>query len=134
MNTPFLPALRAALAPLGSRTAHAVKTLGVLTLCQLEDRFGGCLPSSLFPKNPVKIADGSTVTLPDTPKNRKAYPPLHSPEPNFPMLRIAVLFSLLSGAILSVVCGDLRTAELPMLAQLLGQLAQGDILLGDRGF
>jgi hypothetical protein len=227
MNTPFLPGLRAALAPLGSRTAQAFKTVRALTLCQLEDRFAGCLPSSLFPKNrakqnsrhrlytssrtfwcllwqsfnpyascrevvrqlqalfqlhggprispedgaycrargrlplsefpkalaasaraadraaaalaplqgrPVKIADGSTLTLPDTPKNRRAYPPLHSREPNFPMLRIVVLFSLLSGAILSVVCADLRTAELPMLAQLMGQLARGDILLADRGF
>ena len=227
MTTPFLPGLRAALAPLGSRTAHAFKTLGALTLCQLEDRFGCCLPASLFPKNsakqnsrnriytsgrtfwcllwqsfnpqascrevvrqvqalfhlhggprvspedgaycrargrlplsefpkalaasaraadqaaapiallqgrPVKPVDGSTLTLPDTPKNRMAYPPLHSPEPNFPMLRIVVLFSLLSGAILSVVCADLRTAELPMLAQLMGQLARGDILLADRGF
>jgi hypothetical protein len=227
MTTPFLPGLRAALAPLGSRTAHAFRTLSVLTLCQLEDRFGGCLPSNLFPKNsakqnsryriytswrtfwcllwqsfnpqascrevvrqvqalfelhggprvspedgaycrargrlplsefpkalaasaraadqvatpiallqgrPVKIADGSTLTMPDTPKNRKAYPPLHSREPNFPMLRIVVLFSLLSGAILSVLCADLHTAELPMLAQLMGQLARGDILLADRGF
>jgi len=227
MNTPFLPGLRAVLSPLGSRTFRAFKSLRVLTLCQLEDRFGGCLPSSLFPKppakqnsrhriytawrtfwcllwqsfnprasgrevvrqvqalfqlhggprispedgaycrargrlplsefpkaltataraadqaaapiallqgRPVKPVDGSTLTLPDTPKNRKAYPPLQSPEPNFPMLRIVVLFSLLSGAILSVLCADLRSAELPMLAQLMGQLARGDILLGDRGF
>ena len=227
MNTPFLPGLRAALAPLGSRTAQAFKTVCALTLCQLEDRFAGCVPPSLFPKNPakqnsrhriytswrtfwcllwqsfnphascrevvrqvqalfhlhggprvspedgaycrargrlplsefpkalaasaraadqaaapidllqgrpVKPVDGSTLTLPDTPKNRNAYPPLHSPEPNFPMLRIVVMFSLLSGAILSVVCADLHTAELPMLAQLIGQLTRGDILLGDRGF
>src|SRR5204862_5562042 len=91
-------------------------------------------PIALLQGRPVKIADGSTVTLPDTPKNRKAYPPLHSPEPNFPMHRIVVLFSLLSAAVLSVICADLRTAELPLLAQLMGQLARGDILLGDRGF
>jgi hypothetical protein len=227
MNTPFLPGLRAALAPLGSRTAQAFKTVRALTLCQLEDRFAGCLPPSLFPKNPakqnsrhriytpwrtfwcllwqsfnpyascrevvrqlqalfqlhggprispedgaycrargrlplsefpkalaatvraadqaaaplallqarpIKLADGAILTMPDTPKNRKAYPPIQSPEPNFPLLRIVVLFSLLSGAILSVVSANLHTAELPMLAQLMGQLARGDILLGDRGF
>ena len=54
MNTPFLPGLRAALAPLGSRTAQAFKTVCALTLCQLEDRFAGCVPPSLFPKNPAK--------------------------------------------------------------------------------
>jgi len=47
---------------------------------------------------------------------------------------VRVLFSLLSGAILSLVSGDLRTAELPMLYQMFGQLARNDILMGDRGF
>ena len=82
----------------------------------------------------VKVADGVSLTVPDTPKNRKAYPPVQCPEPNFPILRLVVFFSLLSGAILSLVTGDMRTAELPMLNQLLSQLAQGDILLGDRGY
>jgi hypothetical protein len=90
--------------------------------------------SSLLQGRLVKLAEGSTFTAPDTPKNRKAYPPVHCSQPNFPMLRVVVLFSLLSGAILSLVTGDLRTAELPMLSQLLSQLAAGDILIGDRGF
>jgi len=83
---------------------------------------------------PVKVADGSTLTAPDTPKNRKKYPPLQAPEPNFPMLRVVVLFSLLSGAILTVATGSLHVAELPMLYQLLRQLSPNDILMGDRGF
>lgn len=83
---------------------------------------------------PVKLADGSTFTAPDTPQNRQAYPPVHTPEPNFPMLRVLVFFSLLSGAILSLVIGDLRTAELPMLDQLFSQLAPNEILIADRGF
>ncbi len=82
----------------------------------------------------VKVADGSTFTTADTPKNRKAYPPVQAPEPNFPMMRVMVLFSLLSGAILSLASGDLRTAELPMLYQMLSQLVPNDILMGDRGF
>jgi ribosomal protein L17 len=81
---------------------------------------------------PTKIIDGSTVTAPDTPKNRKAYPPVQCPQPNFPMLRVVVLFSLLSGAVLSVVTGTLRAGELPMLYQMFDQLAVGDILVGDR--
>jgi Transposase DDE domain len=89
---------------------------------------------ALLRGRPVKVADGAALTLPDTPKNRKAYRPIHCPEPNFPMMRLVVMFTLLGGAILSVVTGDLRTAELPMLHQMLGQLAQGDILMGDRGY
>ena len=50
------------------------------------------------------------------------------------MMRVMVLFSLLSGAILSLASGDLRTAELPMLYQMLRQLVPNDILMGDRGF
>ena len=50
------------------------------------------------------------------------------------MMRVVVLFSLLSGAILSLATGDLRTAELPLLYQLFSQLVPNDILLGDRGF
>jgi len=89
---------------------------------------------TLLQARAIKIADGSTLTAPDTRKNRRRYPPVQTPEPNFPMLRVMVLFSLLSGAILSVVTGDLRTAELPMLYQMFDLLAPNDILLGDRGY
>jgi hypothetical protein len=89
---------------------------------------------TLLQGRPVKLADGSTLTASDTPKNRKAYPPVQSPEPNFPMLRVMVLFSLLSGAILNLASGDLHTAELPMLYQMFSLLAPNDILIADRGF
>src|ERR1041385_3725564 len=177
MHTPFLPALRATLAPMGSRTARALRRVRSYTLCQLESCLGSWVPTTLFPKaqekqnsrdrdytrwrtfwcmlwqglNPkasgrevvrqlqalfelhggprlgqedgaycrakarlplgefpkalaataqaadqqappltllqgrrVKIADGSTLSLPDTPKNRRAYPPAQRPEPTSP--------------------------------------------------
>lgn len=89
---------------------------------------------TLLQGRPIKVADGTALTLADTPKNRKAYAPVQAPEPNFPMMRVVVLFSLLSGAILSLVSGDLRTAELPMLYSLFSQLTAKDILLGDRAY
>jgi len=82
----------------------------------------------------VKLADGTTTRLADTPKNRRRYPALHTPKPNFPLMRVMVLFSLLSGAILHVVVGNLHVAELPMLYQMFDQLVSRDILLADRGF
>lgn len=97
-----------------------------------QQRAGG--RGALLQGRPVKLADGSTVTLPDTPKNRAAYPPLQSPPPNFPLMRIVVLFSLASGAVLSLAQGNLHQYELALFASLLSQLAKGDILLGDRLF
>jgi len=91
-------------------------------------------PVTLLQGRPVKVADGSTLTTADTPKNRKRYAPVQTAKPNFPMMRVRVLFSLLSGAVLSLTSGDLRTAERPMLYQMLSLLAPNDILMGDRGF
>lgn len=84
---------------------------------------------------PLKVVDGSTLTLPDTPKNRAAYPLVQCPDsPAFPMLRFVVFFSLLSGAILSVAHGSLAASELSLFGSLLEGLSAGDILVGDRGF
>jgi DDE family transposase len=84
---------------------------------------------------PTKVADGSALTLADTRKNRRAYPPLQcADKPTFPMMRIVVLFSLLSGAVLALAEGSLAVSELSLLTVLSSQLASGDILVGDRGF
>jgi hypothetical protein len=50
------------------------------------------------------------------------------------MLRVVVLFSLVSGAILAAAQGSLSDSELALLAQLTSSLAKGDVLIGDRGF
>jgi len=50
------------------------------------------------------------------------------------MLRIVVLFSVLSGAISAVASGSLAVSELALFSSLSHQLVSGDILLGDRGF
>lgn len=93
-------------------------------------------PTTFLQGRSTKAADGSALTLlADTPKNRKAYPPLQCPDkPSFPMMRIVVFFSLLSGAILAVAQGNLGISELSLLSSLLSHLHSGDILLGDRGF
>lgn len=82
----------------------------------------------------VKAVDGSTVTLPDTPANAVAYPAVHTSPPCFPLLRLLVLFSLSSAAVLAAAHGNLRQSELALLVSLGAQLAKGDIVVGDRGF
>src|SRR3954471_24845670 len=48
----------------------------------------------------VFIADGSHVSMPDTPENQAAYPqpPTQQPGVGFPLARVAVLLSLATGA------------------------------------
>ena len=92
-------------------------------------------PMTQLRGRPLKAIDGSALTLADTPKNRKAYPPLQcADKPSFPMMRIVALFSLLSGAIPAVAQGNLGVSELALFGSLMSQLATGDILVGDRGF
>ena len=85
---------------------------------------------------PVKVVDGSSVQLPDTAANQREYPQPSGPKPGcgFPVLKLAVLFSLASGALLAVVMGNLHSHDLRLLRQLWECLKTGDILLGDRAY
>jgi hypothetical protein len=85
---------------------------------------------------PVKVVDGSSVQLPDTAANQKAYPQPSGQKPGcgFPVMKLVVLFSLASGALLDVVLGNLHSHDLRLLRQLWECLKAGDILLGDRAY
>jgi len=92
-----------------------------------------------FHGRPVKILDGSTVVMPDTPANQAAYPQLKSQAPGlgFPIARILMVFSLSVGTVLEAVLGPYQgkqTSELALLRQVLGQFQPGDIALADRFF
>jgi len=50
LHTPFFPAWRASLAPMGSRIAQALQQVRSHTLCQLETCLGPWVPTALFPK------------------------------------------------------------------------------------
>lgn len=84
----------------------------------------------------VKVVDGSSVQLADTPANQKRYPQpsMQKPGCGFPVLKLAVLFCLNSGAVLQAVLGNLHQHDLRLARQLWQQLKKGDILLGDRAF
>lgn len=85
----------------------------------------------------VKLFDGSTVSMPDTAENQKAYPQSRSQAPGvgFPIARIGVLFSLSVGTALDL--GIRRWAgkfqsELAILRDMIPGLEAGDVLLTDR--
>jgi hypothetical protein len=85
---------------------------------------------------PVKVVDGSTTQLPDTPKNQKRFPQPSSQKPGcgFPVIRLVVLMSLSSGAILRVMLDNLHSHDLRLFHRLWAFLRTGDIVLGDRAF
>jgi hypothetical protein len=93
-------------------------------------------PSPQLQGRPVKVVDGSSVQLPDTVPNQKEYPQPSGQKPGcgFPVLKLVVLFSLASGALLDVVLGNLHQHDLRLFRQLWECLKAGDILLGDRAY
>jgi hypothetical protein len=91
----------------------------------------------LWKNRHVYIFDGATVSMPDTSKNQQAYPqpPQQKPGLGFPLMRIAVIFSLACGAVLDL--GMCRYAgkgqsELALLRQLWSIFQPGSIMLADR--
>jgi hypothetical protein len=84
----------------------------------------------------VLIADGSTVSMPDTPENQAAYPQhgLQEPGCGFPIARVLVLLSLATGCVLEAAIGSGKgklTGEHALLRGLHGRLKRGDLLLAD---
>ena len=82
----------------------------------------------------LKASDGSMVTLADTPKNQKKYPQQKGQQRGcgFPILRLSVVFSLQSGAVLQVAKGNYYQHELRLFHTLQDQFQAGDILVYDR--
>jgi len=110
-----------------------LKQVLVATALAAERRTDRCL---VLQNRPVKVVDGSTVQLPDTARNQKAYPQPSRQKRGcgFPVMKLVVLFSLASGALLDVVMGNLHSHDLRLLHRLWTRLKAGDILLGDRAF
>jgi hypothetical protein len=88
---------------------------------------------------PVRLVDGTTVSLPDTRANQQAYPQPRSQQPGlgFPLCRMLGLMCLSSGVVLNAAMGPYRGKggdEQHLLRSVLKSLASGDVLLGDAYF
>ncbi len=84
----------------------------------------------------VRLVDGTTLTLPDTPANQAAYPQPRTQKPGlgFPLCRMVGLTCLGSGALLNAAIGPYRgegADEQSLLRCILDTLERGDLLLGD---
>jgi len=121
---------------------RARSNLPVVVLARLTtDVASGC--ERLVPKQwlwkgrPVKLVDGTTVSMPDTEDNQKAFPQPTSQAKGigFPMARMVILFSLATAMVSGMAMGPYKgkkTGETALLRDLFGCLDSGDILLADR--
>ena len=87
----------------------------------------------------VKLADGTTVSMPDTEENQEEYPQQSSQKEGlgFPLARLVVLMSLATAMVSGMAIGPYsgkETGEMALMRQLLDQLDPNDILLTDRYF
>jgi len=95
------------------------------------------LPEGLLWKGRrVKVADGFTVSMPDTVKNQEAYPQPATQKPGvgFPLARCVALFSLATGMALDLEIGPYqgkKTGETALFRTMMARLEAGDIVLAD---
>lgn len=87
----------------------------------------------------VKLGDGTTASMPDTPANQQAYPQSNTQKAGvgFPILRMMCVFCLATGVVLNAALAPYRgkkTGENALLRSLLDSFCPNDIFLADRYF
>jgi hypothetical protein len=83
-----------------------------------------------------KVIDGTTLSMPDTQKNQRAYPQSRNQKPGcgFPLMKLVGVFSLATGVLLDYAKGNKHQSELRLLKGLLDPFKAGDLAVADRGF
>lgn len=109
------------------RIRHAVAAHADRLLAEGQQLWHGLRP---------KVIDATTVTMPDTPKNQRAYPQSRAQKSGcgFPLMRILGIFSLSSGVLLDYQKGNKHQSELALLYKLLDHFKPRDLVIADRGF
>jgi len=85
----------------------------------------------------VKLVDGFTATMPDTPENQEQFPQQKSQKPGvgFPIMRVCVILSLATACILDAALGPYsgkQTGEPALFRQRLNAFQPGDVVVFDR--
>lgn len=85
----------------------------------------------------VKLLDGTTVSMPDTPANQQVFPQSRSQQPGlgFPLARLVAIVSLGHAGLLGWAMGPCQgehASEQALFRELLGALDPGDLVLADR--
>ena len=87
----------------------------------------------------VLLVDGTTASMPDTPRNQAAFPQPDSQAKGigFPVVRMVAIIALATGVVLDLATGPYagkETGETALLRELWDRFEPGAIVLGDRAF
>lgn len=96
-------------------------------------------PAWLWKGRPVVIVDGTTVSMPDTPANQRAFPQAGTQAEGvgFPIARLVAVVSLATGVIRDLAIGPYKgkeTGENSLFRSTWDRLDAGAVVLGDRHF
>lgn len=122
-----------------ARDALPETTCRELVRCTGQDVDSQASQEWLWRGRRVRVVDGSTATMPDTPENQAEYPQQRSQRPGcgLPIARIVVIFSLSVGTVLDAAIGQYhgkQTGENSLFRTLHDALSEGDVVLADRYF
>lgn len=133
--------------PCAAHNASFCKAREKLPLALLETLSRSCAKSLdlMTPKSwtwhdrTVKIIDGTTVSCPDTPANRAAFPQHHRQAPGLglPAIRVVAMTSLATGALVDASFGKAYgegKGEMSYARDLLRSVSPGDVVVADRYF
>lgn len=117
--------------------SHARARLGVAPLRRFfRDQAQEIRPAASFHGLRVWSLDGTLLSMPDTPDNRRVFGLLKASRGRcaFPQLKMVALQDVVSRRFRDVTWRLWDTPERPMAVSLLGHLGEGDLALVDRGF
>lgn len=105
-------------------------------LLLIRDRLPQISPDGLWRGHRTFLIDGSSASMPDTSELQEAYgqPGSQKAGCGFPVMHLLGLFDAASGFLLGLVSAPLRTHDMSRAEAMHLQLAEGDILVGDRAF
>ena len=100
----------------------------------INRRCEGQLP--LLAGRVVRVIDGTGISMPDSPQNRKQWPyaPNQKKGCGFPVIKLVGMFCLRTGAMIKFAFDDWKQSEFTLARELTGWINKNEVVLADRGF
>lgn len=147
VNRHAIERLSEGLSPTSVRTGGYCRARKRLPLGMIKDlttflgrQMDEVTPSSwLWESRKVRIVDGTTVTMPDTPENQAVFPQQKGQKPGlgFPICRVVGITSLENGALINAAIGRFNGKggdEQTLLRSMWDTFSAGDVVLADAFF